>query len=131
MKPRTGEGFTLLEILVALAIFAVVSITIYGRIGDVVLQTGSLEARTFATWAAQDALTRMRLEQVPGEAVAVGRNVASVNMANRQLELVTEVSAAGNGGWRRVEIEVYELAAGSGERGASPVARLRGFLGQH
>ncbi|MCC5887531.1 MAG: type II secretion system minor pseudopilin GspI [Gammaproteobacteria bacterium] len=125
------RGFTLIEILVALAIFAVVSITIYGRIGDVLLQTGSLEARTFATWIAQNTLTRLQLEQVPGEAPSAGRVVESVTMANREWELVTEISATSDAGLRRVEIRVHPSGAGDGRGERDAVARLTGFIGQY
>lgn len=130
MKTSKHRGFTLIEILVALAIFAVVSITIYGRIGDVLLQTGSLEARTFATWIAQNTLTRLQLEQVPGEVPAAGRTVENVAMANRDWELHTEITATADPGLRRVEIRVHPGI--SNARGESdPVARLTGFLGQY
>ncbi len=131
MKDPKVRGFTLLEILVSLAIFAVVSITIYGRIGDVLMQTGSLEARTFATWVAQNTLTRLQLEQVPGEAPAAGRVVESVTMANREWELITEISATADSGLRRVDIRVHHGGEGDGRREGDPIARLTGFLGQY
>ena len=130
MKTSKFRGFTLIEILVALAIFAVVSITVYGRIGDVLLQTGSLEARTFATWIAQNTLTQLQLEQVPGEAPDTGRSVASVNMANRDWELVTEISATADPGLRRVDIRVHHGSSDGRGEGDS-VARLTGFLGAY
>ncbi len=131
MKPlRRGRGFTLLEILVALAIFAVISITVYGRVGDVLMQTGSLEARTFATWIAQNSLTRLQLELAPGELPATGRVVENVSMTNRDWELVTEVSATGEAGLRRVEIRVHQVGEG-GTRGDDAIASLTGFVGRY
>lgn len=131
MKVSKLRGFTLIEILVALAIFAVVSITVYGRVGDVLLQTGSLEARTFATWIAQNTLTRLQLEQVPGEAPATGRVVESVTMASREWELVTEISATSDSGLRRVEIEVHPGDRAGGRAEGDAIARLTGFIGQY
>lgn len=130
MKDPKLRGFTLVEILVALAIFAVVSITVYGRIGDVLLQTGSLEARTFGTWIAQNTLTRLQIEQIPGEAPTSGRSVENVSMANREWELLTEISATADPGLHRVEIRVHS-GSSNGRNGSDPIARLTGFLGQY
>ncbi len=127
---RRMKGFTLLEILVAMAIFSVVAVTVYGRAGDVIMQTGSLEARTFATWIAQNGLTRLQLELAPGELPATGHSVESVSMAGRDWELVTEITATSAAGLRRVEIRVHSIAE-QGERSSDAVARLTGFVGRY
>jgi len=129
--PGRVRGFTLLEILVALAIFGVVSITVYGRIGDVLMQTGSLEARTFATWIAQNTLTRLQIERPDGEGPSNGRTVETFAMAGREWEVVTEVSASGERGLHRVEIRVSVPEGGGRATEEASVARLTGFLGQH
>jgi general secretion pathway protein I len=130
MRPR-GAGFTLLEILVALGIVAVVSVTIYGRIGELVQQGGMLEQRTFGTWVAQDALVRLQLEyrgtQTP---VPTGRRTDTVASAGRDWTVTTEILATDDPVLRRVEIGVVpaELDA-AGVEGS--VARLVGFLGRY
>jgi prepilin-type N-terminal cleavage/methylation domain-containing protein len=45
---RVNErGFTLIELLIAVAIFAVVAVTVYTRSGDSIRQLGALEERTW------------------------------------------------------------------------------------
>lgn len=126
-----ARGFTLLEILVALAIFAVASVTVYGRVGDMLMQSRSLENRTFATWIAQNSLARLQLAQVPGEAPATGHQVEAASMAGRDWEIVIDSTSTAEAGLRRVEIQVHLLDPSTRTRPADPVATLTGFLGQH
>lgn len=47
-------GFTLVEMLIALAVFAVVAVVVQGNIGGVARSLGQLEERVFANWIAQN-----------------------------------------------------------------------------
>ena len=58
---RRVRGFTLVEIMVALGVFAIVSVAVYGRIGEILQQTRGLETRTLATWVAQNRMSALAL----------------------------------------------------------------------
>ena len=61
--PRvTARGFTLIELLIAVAIFAVVAITVYTRSGEAIRQLGALEERTLALWVAENELAAIRVD---------------------------------------------------------------------
>jgi general secretion pathway protein I len=130
MRPGV-RGFTLLEILVALGIVAVVSVTIYGRIGEIVAQSSGLEARTFGTWAAQNTLARLELEfrgiQTP---IPTGRRTDVVALGGRDWSIVADIRSTDDPVLRRVEITATpaEVEA-AGETGT--VARIVGFLGRY
>ena len=126
---RSTAGFTLVEIIVALGVFALVSMAVYSRIGEVVAGTRALEMRTLATWVARDHLTRLRLElRGSDEPPAAGTDRAIVRMADRDWRLRTEIRTTSDPGLRRVEIEVL---AGADEGDAETVhAVLTGFLGR-
>ncbi|MEM7079818.1 MAG: type II secretion system minor pseudopilin GspI [Pseudomonadota bacterium] len=107
------RGFTLVEMLVAVVIIAVVGIAISTAIGRVANQTFALERRTIAHWVGQNQVHQMRMAG-RGENVvlAEGKNSVRVLMAERDWEVVTEVKATDSPLMRRVEIDVYELIDG-------------------
>jgi len=55
------RGFTLIEIMVALAILAVAMVAIYKSVAGYVTNAGYLEQRTLAQWAAVNVSEEMRL----------------------------------------------------------------------
>lgn len=67
-------GFTLLELMIALAVLATVSIVVYGSGSDRVRQLYSMEQRTLARWTAENQLAKLRLQRYV--AVAAQRSEA-------------------------------------------------------
>lgn len=121
------RGFTLLEIVVAVAVFAIVAVVIYGRTGDVLNQTGRLEQRTLATWIADNALTNLSLSRrQPGTALPAGRTSQQLRMAGREWRVDINVVATSQPTLERVDIEVR---AGEGTAQTPVIAQLVGFLG--
>lgn len=125
------RGFTLIEVMVALGVFALVSITVYARIHEVLTGARELEDRTFGTWLARDALTRMRLDQrhSDGAAIPLGQDRVRVRMAGRDWQIRTEVRATSDRILRRVEIEVRADPGQGADADAPVAARLVGFVG--
>ena len=109
------RGFTLLEVLIALVVVAVTLAAATAAIGGAARRQRGLEERTFATWAAHNALGRLRLEDFAGEATEVEQT-----QAGQRLRIDVQVRAGE--ALRRVELAVRR----PGE--AEPVARLTGFL---
>jgi general secretion pathway protein I len=99
--PRMG-GFTLLEIMVALAIFATLAAAVLSASQYVVKQTGGAEERLFAAWLADNRLNELRLQ--PG--VAAGQQQQVVHMDRRDWLLRQHISIANDPRLLQVDIDV-------------------------
>ena len=125
---KQTRGFTLLEVLVALAIFALVAAVVLTAAGRSVANAGRLEALTLAGWIADNRLTELQLLRPPP---GIGREERELTYAGRQWQTLSSVEASGTPGLLRVSVWVAP-AATPGERG--PIAqraltRLSGCIG--
>lgn len=128
-RPARSRGFTLLEVLVALAIFALVAAVVLTAAGRSVNNAGRLEALTLAGWIADNRLTELQLQQ---PAPSIGREDQQLEFAGRQWQTLSEVETSGTPGLLR--IRVWVAAAESRRGNSSPiegraVTSLTGFIG--
>ena len=122
------RGFTLLEVLVALAIFALVAASLVTASARSLNNAARLEDKTLTGWLADNQLSLLQLQEA---APAVGREVRSLEYAGRRWWLLQEISSTSDPGLLRVTLW---LAPGAGpgraaEIETAAVQRLVGFLG--
>ena len=125
---RCARGFTLLEVLVALAIFAVVAASVLSASARSLKTAARLEDKTFASWLADNRLQEMQLADTPpGE----GREQGEETYAGRRWLWQSEVQATSEPEMLRITIRV----APRPERGLAgkiednALATLSGFVG--
>lgn len=121
------RGFTLLEVLVALAIFAVVAASVLTTSANSVRNAARLEEKALAGWIADNQLAELQLAKPapPG-----GRSNRELNFAGRSWEVLQDVQTTSDPGMRRVTLWVAlrdKRAKGSTEERASLV--MTGFVG--
>lgn len=123
------SGFTLIELMVALAIVAIVATTVLVRGGETAAQTYSMERRAIARWAAENEIERTRLRQMISPApLSVGTHRRRVNLGAREWLVEEDVIETSHPWLWRVEYTVFALEDG---REVGPVDRLTAFIGYH
>ena len=123
------RGFTLLEMLLAVVVIAVVGITISTAIGSVANQTFSLERRSVAHWVAQNQVNRLhislRQERRP---IPEGKDTVRVYMGDRDWDVETRIESTEHPWVRRVEVDVFEIR--DGEQ-VGPFDHMVAFVGRY
>ena len=112
------RGFTLLEIMIALAIFSTLAAAVLSASQYVVRHTAEIQDRLFAAWLADNQLNELQLQS--GWVVGQSRQV--IPMDRRNWSLQQRLSATGDPRLLRVDIEV-----GLAGR-AQPVHRASGWV---
>ncbi|WCX96463.1 type II secretion system minor pseudopilin GspI [Pseudomonas aeruginosa] len=114
------QGFTLLEVMVALAIFAILSVALYSAAQHIAGNSAGLTERSLAQWLADNRLSELRAGMRP---LDDGRRQERVAFTGRDWLLDSTVEAAPDPRLRKVSVEVSVA-------GARPLRRamLVGFV---
>ncbi len=119
MPVKTDKGFTLLEVIVALAVVAIAMGALLTSGGNVAHGSAQLEEKLFAHWVASNQMVGLRLQaQWP----AIGSQSGKVELSGRQWEWQQKVTATAEKRVRKVSVSV-ENAQGI------RVTTLTGYIG--
>ncbi len=116
------RGFTLVEVMVALAIIAFGLVAVFGQLNQSATAVVRLRERTVAHWVAMNRIDELRLA---GTFPATGTRSDDVEMANQRWHYEVRVTATEDDRLRRVDVSV-SLA----DRQQRPVATAVGFLAE-
>ena len=131
MKQR---GFTLVEVVVAMAIAAIALVALVTALGQTTKNTAHLREKLFAQWVASNAVNQMWLTT---NFPAKGKQEGDETLGGLEWRWVREVTETPNPLVRRVDISVYRLGL-EGSRSASrdidddsaPLAKLTTFASE-
>jgi len=114
------RGFTLIEVLVALAIFSIAAIALLHAQSETLRSSQALRDRSFALMVADNRLVESM--SVSGR-LSTGRENGVEEMANRRWAWQRTISATQNPNVLRVDVVVQS------EDGSQDLAQLSGFRG--
>ena len=122
MNRQRLQGFTLLEVLIALAVLALAMGAVIKAASDYTSNQSYLRDRTLAMWVARNVLVEY---QVKGEWLSVGERKGTREMGNQEWRWLARISQTEEAELRRLDVEVYPLDSDDDE---NPVSVLSGFL---
>lgn len=120
---RTKGGFTLFEVMVALAVLAIALGAVMRSVGAATRNIDELRLRTLAGWVAENVLAEHRARQ---DWLSPGRYEGQAAQGGTAFRWKEEVQLTPNGQFRRVDVQVLAPAENGGEERV--LARLSGFM---
>ena len=120
MDNRAQHGFTIIEVLVSVAIVGLALTAIVASVGQMIDSGNAMRERTYASWIAQNRITELRVGTTLPE---TGNSNGTVEYANADWTWRTVVSETGVENLLRIDVSV-SLA---GE--TSPLRTVTGFIG--
>ncbi len=121
---RRASGFTLLEVLVAMAVIAVALGATVRALGQAADIGGALADRTVARWVAEDHIALLRAE-LPRNPVAIGTRDGQVVQDGRNWRWREIASDPPESPFRRVEVHVRIDDGGTGDQASITAFLLR------
>lgn len=124
IETRTRQhGFTLIEVMVALALIAISMATLLSVSGQTTANATHLKQVTLGQWIAENKATEYQIRNV---FPAVGRKEGNISMAKRDWRWRVKVSNTPNPDIRRMDIDVVF----EGDDFDEPVASVSAFIGK-
>lgn len=125
VQQRAHSGFTLIEVLVALLVFALIA-TATTQVGSQYIASYErIRDKTMATWVADNRMNELRLSDT---FPAISENSQDQDFGPYRWRLVTAVSGTEDPSIRRVEVSVSRYVEDRSE--PIPAQTLIGFIGE-
>ncbi len=115
------QAFTLVEVMVALAIIALSLTAVGAKMGRMIDTSNSMRERTYASWIAQNKITELRLANVVPEVTATSGEVDYANTTWRWRAVISE---SGIDNLFRVDVSI------SFENDDDVIRSVTGFIGE-
>lgn len=119
------SGFTLLELMVALAILAIALSAVMRAVGAATNNVDELRLRTLAGWVADNRLAEHRARR---DWLPVGRAEGQAEQGGVLFRWAEEVQVTPNAQFRRIEVKVWSVPEAGDTKPPRVLTTLNGFL---
>ena len=117
---RLQQGFTLLEVLAALAVISIALVALFSSLSQGTRLTSRIEERMIGNWVASNTMTEIKsITSWP----TVGENTTDVEMAGRVWHVNQDIIETEDENVRRIEVSVS-----LDKKGSFQVASLFGYF---
>lgn len=103
IKVAKAKGMTLLEVIVALAVFSIAAVSITKSLGDQIANMPILEERTYAQWVADNVMVDARLE---AKFPDIGKKDGEMELAGRDWYWRKEIVKTSDDKFRMIRVSV-------------------------
>jgi general secretion pathway protein I len=111
-RASAREGFTLIEMLVALSVFSLAAMALLNLSGENTRSAARVETRTLGGVVAEN----LAVEAATAPAIGEGTSSGEVELAGRQWRWTRAVSATDVAGMLRIEVRVSDAEGQAAER---------------
>lgn len=122
VKQKNVRGFTLLEVLIALTIFAITAMALLSQSSQSVSQSVYLEEKAYALWIAENAITELRLKP---EWPSLGEQLDYRSQFGREWGVSIDVSSTNETSLRRIEVRVFRAGQ------ETSLSQLQSYIGKY
>ena len=104
-----NKGFTLIEVIIALSIVAIVSTTVFKSVTESVIQSRGLKERVVAQWIAENEIAKIHMLSSREEYFpAIGTERFAKTMVGQTWQIEVRVLDTENPLMRRIEVTVFQ-----------------------
>lgn len=125
---RAADGFTLVEVLIALAVVAIALVAFVSAGAQNADYASYIHQRTIAQVVARNQLVKY---QIAADWPDTGSHGGNVNMADAEWHWQARIKSTADSNVRRVDVRVYPVDRDSNRTDKDSIVLLSGFLTQH
>jgi len=125
-KKHKSQGFTILEVMVALVFFSLIGMVLQQVTASTVSQYMAVRHKMFASWIAENKMAEIRLSK---SLPAAREHKEELSFANEEWQLISKVQTTESLDINKVDIDVLHIDAATNEK--SKKLTLTGFVGRY